>query len=54
MNLKKYGSDDAGPFFVFLHINVIDPTFNAAAINDSAQESGTFRMLAYDSGKFFL
>ena len=37
-----------GPYFVFLNINIMKPNL---IVNDSAQES-TFRMVAYDSGKF--
>jgi len=47
ITLRQYGNPD-GPYFVFLNINLTNPY---RVFNDSAQES-SFRMVAYDSGKF--
>src|SRR5438477_101040 len=52
INLTQYGYDNEGPYFVFLQVNIIDPTFDPIKFNDSAQES-YFRLVAYGSGKFF-
>lgn len=51
VNLTQYGSDNEGPYFVFLQVNIIDPTFDPIKFNDSAQTY--FKLVAYGSGKFF-
>ena len=51
-NVKLSKTDDTElPRFVFLYVNVIDPT--TIISNDSFQETN-FRLTAYDSGKFFI
>ena len=50
IKLNQQGYDDEGPFYVFLQVNVIDPTFDIAKFNDSAQKS-YYRLDAYGSGK---